>query len=60
MTTDTRPKAVSRVVDVAGQKVTMTGITKGAGMIKPNMATMLAFVATDAAVDQALLDSLLR
>ncbi len=60
MTTDTRPKAVSRVVDVAGQKVTMTGITKGAGMIKPNMATMLAFVGTDAVVDQALLDSLLR
>jgi glutamate N-acetyltransferase/amino-acid N-acetyltransferase len=60
MTTDTRPKAVSRVVDVAGQKVTMTGITKGAGMIKPNMATMLAFVGTDAAVEQALLDSLLR
>ena len=60
MTTDTRPKAVSRVVDVAGQQVTMTGITKGAGMIKPNMATMLAFVGTDAAVDQALLDSLLR
>jgi glutamate N-acetyltransferase/amino-acid N-acetyltransferase len=60
MTTDTRPKAVSRVVAVAGQKVTITGITKGAGMIKPNMATMLAFVGTDAAVDQALLDSLLR
>jgi len=60
MTTDTRPKAVSRVVDVAGKKVTLTGITKGAGMIKPNMATMLAFVGTDAAVEQALLDSLLR
>ena len=60
MTTDTRPKAVSRVVNVAGQKVTLTGITKGAGMIKPNMATMLAFVGTDADVDQVLLDSLLR
>ncbi|MDP2379702.1 MAG: bifunctional glutamate N-acetyltransferase/amino-acid acetyltransferase ArgJ [Pseudohongiella sp.] len=60
MTTDTRPKAVSRVVEHAGKKVTITGITKGAGMIKPNMATMLAFVATDAALDQDLLDSLLR
>lgn len=60
MTTDTRPKAVSRVVDISGKKITITGITKGAGMIKPNMATMLAFVGTDAAVDQALLDSLLR
>lgn len=59
MTTDTRPKAVSRVVDAGGKKVTITGITKGAGMIKPNMATMLAFVATDAALEQTLLESLL-
>lgn len=60
MTTDTRPKAVSRVVDVGGKKVTLTGITKGAGMIKPNMATMLAFVGTDAVLDQSLLESLLK
>lgn len=60
MTTDTRPKAVSRVVEHEGKKVTLTGITKGAGMIKPNMATMLAFVATDAELEQALLESLLR
>lgn len=59
MTTDTRPKAASRVVEFNGKKVTITGITKGAGMIKPNMATMLAFVATDAIVEQKLLDSLL-
>jgi len=60
MTTDTRPKAVSTVVEVDGKKVTITGISKGAGMIKPNMATMLSFVATDAVIEQALLDSLLK
>lgn len=60
MTTDTRPKAVSRVIDHAGKKITITGITKGAGMIKPNMATMLAFVGTDAVLAQPLLESLLR
>lgn len=60
MTTDTRPKAVSRVIDCNGKKVTITGITKGAGMIKPNMATMLAFVGTDAVLEQELLDSLLK
>jgi glutamate N-acetyltransferase / amino-acid N-acetyltransferase len=60
MTTDTRPKAVSRIVEHAGKKITLTGITKGAGMIKPNMATMLAFVATDAELDQTLLNSLLQ
>lgn len=60
MTTDTRPKAVSRVIEHPGRKVTITGITKGAGMIKPNMATMLAFVATDAGLSQTLLDSLLK
>lgn len=59
MTTDTRPKAVSTVVEHDGKKVTITGITKGAGMIKPNMATMLAFVGTDAELDQGLLETLL-
>ena len=48
MTTDTRPKVTSRQVDIGGQTVTLTGIAKGAGMIQPNMATMLAYVATDA------------
>jgi len=50
MTTDTVPKAVSRRVMVGSHAVTVTGIAKGSGMIKPNMATMLAFVATDAEV----------
>lgn len=58
MTTDTVAKAVSRTVVLGGRKVTLTGISKGAGMIKPNMATMLGFVATDAAVAQPLLDRL--
>lgn len=60
MTTDTQPKASSRQVTIAGQTVTLTGIAKGAGMIHPNMATMLGFVATDAAVDPALLQACLR
>ena len=51
MTTDTQPKACSRQCLVAGQTVTVTGIAKGAGMIRPNMATMLGFVATDAQID---------
>ncbi len=54
MTTDTLPKAASRRVSVGGQTVTVTGIAKGAGMIHPNMATMLAFVATDAPLSLAL------
>ena len=48
MTTDTLPKAVSRRFPVGGATVTATGIAKGAGMIRPNMATMLGFVACDA------------
>jgi len=48
MTTDTVPKAASRRIDIGGRQVTITGIAKGAGMIHPNMATMLGFVATDA------------
>ena len=55
MTTDTRPKWASRRLTVTGRNVTITGIAKGAGMIRPDMATMLAFIATDAAVDEALL-----
>jgi glutamate N-acetyltransferase/amino-acid N-acetyltransferase len=55
MTTDTRPKAACEQFEYQGKTVTITGISKGAGMIMPNMATMLGYVATDAAVDQALL-----
>jgi glutamate N-acetyltransferase/amino-acid N-acetyltransferase len=50
MTTDTRPKATSRQIELGGKRITITGISKGAGMIKPNMATMLGYVATDAQV----------
>ena len=60
MTTDTVAKAASRQVVVGGQTVTVTGIAKGAGMIRPNMATMLGFVATDANIAPALLQSLAR
>lgn len=59
MTTDTRPKAYSMQLEHQGQVITLTGISKGAGMIKPNMATMLAYIATDARVEPALLQSLL-
>ena len=59
MTTDTRPKWASRRLPLAGRDVTVTGIAKGAGMICPDMATLLAFVATDAAVDPALLHRIL-
>ena len=58
MTTDTIPKAASRQVQIDGRTVTVTGISKGAGMIRPNMATMLGFVATDAAIDPGLLQVL--
>ncbi|WP_281985606.1 bifunctional glutamate N-acetyltransferase/amino-acid acetyltransferase ArgJ [Azonexus hydrophilus] len=60
MTTDTVAKAASRVVEVNGKKVTISGISKGAGMIKPNMATMLGFLATDAGIAQPLLDQLVK
>jgi glutamate N-acetyltransferase/amino-acid N-acetyltransferase len=60
MTTDTRPKAVSKTVVINGSVVTVTGIAKGAGMIKPNMATMLAYIATDASLDKALLQFVLE
>ena len=60
MTTDTVPKAVSRQVVIAGRTVTVSGIAKGAGMIQPNMATMLGIVATDAAVGEDTLQDLVR
>ncbi|WP_432696301.1 bifunctional glutamate N-acetyltransferase/amino-acid acetyltransferase ArgJ [Marinobacterium sp. YM272] len=57
MTTDTRAKAACEQFEHDGKTVTLTGISKGAGMIMPNMATMLGYVATDAAVDQAQLQA---
>ena len=60
MTTDTIPKAASRTISVKGKTITMTGISKGAGMIKPNMATMLGYVATDAKIPQRLLDRMTK
>ncbi len=60
MTTDTLPKAASRQVKVGNATVTVTGISKGAGMIKPNMATMLGYVATDAKIAPALLQGLAK
>ena len=60
MTTDTVPKAASRQVSIGGRTVTVTGIAKGAGMIRPNMATMLGFVATDACIAPELLPSLAK
>ncbi len=60
MTTDTLPKAASRRVAVGGKTVTVTGIAKGAGMIRPDMATMLGFVATDAVIAQPALQQLVR
>jgi glutamate N-acetyltransferase / amino-acid N-acetyltransferase len=59
MTTDTLPKAASRQVTIGGCTVSVTGIAKGAGMIRPNMATMLGFVATDAVIAPGLLQALL-
>jgi glutamate N-acetyltransferase/amino-acid N-acetyltransferase len=58
MTTDTLPKAASRQVTIEGRTVTITGISKGAGMIRPNMATMLGYLATDAVVAPALMKQL--
>ncbi|NKB34184.1 MAG: bifunctional glutamate N-acetyltransferase/amino-acid acetyltransferase ArgJ [Pseudomonadales bacterium] len=60
LTTDTRPKLVSTQLEIDGKLITITGIAKGSGMIKPNMATMLAYVFTDADIDAELLDQLLR
>ncbi len=60
MTTDTVAKAASRQVTVAGRTLTVSGISKGAGMIKPNMATMLGFLATDAGIARPLLEKLVK
>jgi len=60
MTTDTLPKGVSRQVEIDGRTVTLTGIAKGSGMIHPDMATMLAYVATDAALPADVLGQCLR
>jgi glutamate N-acetyltransferase/amino-acid N-acetyltransferase len=60
MTTDTQPKAASSYVVINGIPVTMTGISKGAGMIKPNMATMLGYLAMDAKVSQSVLEHMVK
>ncbi|ECE6726268.1 MULTISPECIES: bifunctional glutamate N-acetyltransferase/amino-acid acetyltransferase ArgJ [Acinetobacter] len=60
MTTDTVPKGASEQFELDGITYTMTGISKGAGMIRPNMATMLSFVATDAPISQAMVQQLLQ
>jgi len=60
LTTDTIPKGASRQFELEGQNVTITGIAKGSGMIRPDMGTMLAFVATDAAIPQKTLQNALR
>ena len=59
LTTDTRPKAFTRTLNFEGKKITVSGIAKGSGMIRPDMATMLAYIATDAKIEQALLQSCL-
>jgi glutamate N-acetyltransferase / amino-acid N-acetyltransferase len=60
MTTDTVPKAFGTQVMIGGAKVSVTGISKGAGMIRPNMATMLGFMATDARISQSVMQQLAR
>lgn len=60
MTTDIVAKAASRQVQISGRTVTVTGISKGSGMIHPNMATMLGYIATDAGIDQTLLQEMVR
>lgn len=60
MTTDTVPKLVSQQLEIAGKTVTVTGMAKGSGMIRPDMATMLAYIATDALVDRHLLQRCLE
>ena len=59
MTTDTVAKAVSKQIKLNGKSITVTGIAKGSGMIRPDMATMLSYIATDAAVSQSVLDEIL-
>lgn len=60
MTTDIVAKAVSKQVEIGGKSVTITGIAKGSGMIHPNMATMLGYIATDAAISRPLLQDMVR
>lgn len=60
MTTDIVAKAISKQIDINGSTVTITGMAKGSGMIRPDMATMLAYIATDAAVEQSVLDDMLQ
>ena len=60
MTTDIVPKAASKQVQIKGKTVTITGISKGSGMIRPNMATMLGYIATDAAISQPMLQKLVQ
>jgi glutamate N-acetyltransferase/amino-acid N-acetyltransferase len=60
MTTDIVAKGVSRTLQLGGKSVTVTGIAKGSGMIHPNMATMLGYIATDAAISQAALEALIQ
>ena len=60
MTTDTVPKAASLTVQIGAKTVAVTGVSKGAGMIRPNMATMLGFIATDAAIEPSLMQQLVR
>lgn len=60
MTTDILPKATSREINIDGQSITITGMSKGSGMIHPNMATMLGYVATDASISQTALDAIIH
>lgn len=60
MTTDTIAKGLSEELELNGKKITISGIAKGSGMIRPDMATMLAYIATDAAIDAPLLQTLLN
>ena len=60
LTTDTVPKAISKKIVLGDSTVTITGIAKGSGMIRPNMATMLGYLATDAAISQPLLEKMIR
>lgn len=60
MTTDTVAKLFSRKIDIAGREVIITGMSKGAGMIRPDMATMLAYVATDAVIERDVLQKMLN
>lgn len=59
MTTDTIAKALSKQLEIDGKTITVTGIAKGSGMIRPDMATMLSYIATDAAIGQSVLDTML-